>query len=109
MRGLTCDAAAALTRAIRVNFVNFTGVARVESLEATPWASVTFSGARQTVAVELEGDGAEAAADRFLADLSEREFGLRGHILADIALRCDAGRDGGARVRLELEALTVEE
>ncbi|HYI41430.1 MAG TPA: hypothetical protein VE053_14040 [Allosphingosinicella sp.] len=71
------------------------------------WASVTFQGARHELAFRLEGEGAEAAAGRFLSGLDSRNFALRGHLLADITVVAQERRPGFARIRLD--ALTVEE
>ena len=101
-------AARELTRALRVNFVDFAGAFAVDELASRPWASVTFSGARHLVSLRLEGAGAGAAADAFLDGLAERVFELNGHILADMTLVSDMRGDHGNRVRLTLEALTVE-
>jgi hypothetical protein len=100
-------AADALKRALRVYFVKLGAAVAIESLVSRPWASVTFSGDLHRLALCLPGPGAGAAAELFLDGLAERDFALRGHILADIALaeRCD--EDG--QVRLILEALTVED
>jgi hypothetical protein len=96
----------ALARAIRVNFVNFTGVVALDPPASRPWASITFSGERHRLDLRLSGTDAGKAADAFLDGLSEREFDLRGHVLADVALVGDV-RDGDS-VCLTLEALTVE-
>ena len=106
MSALGTDATTALLRALRdtlrtANFLNFE---RVHSCE---WASITFSGARHEVTLRLEGEGADAAANRFAAGLDATEFRLRGHILADIALV--AREPAGEGWRLSLEALTVED
>lgn len=107
MRRLTDEAATALLRALCVHFVHFAGTFRIEELVSRPWASVTFRGARHRVTLALEGEGAGDAADAFLGGLTEAEFELPGHILADIA---PAGeKRTGDRVRLTLEALTVED
>ncbi len=100
------DATTALLRALRSAFdsVNFVNFERVQSRE---WASITFTGARHEVAIRLQGDGAEAAADRFAAGLDATEFRLRGHILADIVLVARERTEDG--VHLQLEALTVED
>lgn len=106
------DAATALLRALHsniVNFVNFAGAFRVESLASRPWASVTFCGARHRVSFVLEGADAAAAADAFVAGLAEAEFDLLGHILADIALVDEQREQDGERVRLTIEALTVDD
>lgn len=96
-----------LKRALRVNFVKIGAAVAIESLVSRPWASITFSGERHRLALYLPGPGAAAAADAFLDGLGERDFALRGHILADIVLaeRCEEED----QVRLVLEALTVEE
>jgi hypothetical protein len=96
----------ALARAIGLNFLNFTGIVALDPPASRRWASITFSGERHLLDLRLTGEDAVRAADRFLDGLSEREFDLRGHIVADIALVRDV-RDGDD-VRLTLEALTVE-
>jgi len=95
-----------LGRALHGHFVHFAGAVAVEEQACRPWASITFSGERHRLLLSLRGAHAAAAADAFLDGLSEREFVLRGHILADIALIGDEREDDA--VRLTLEALTVE-
>ena len=103
------DAATALLQAIRehlVQVVHFAGFV-LEELHSRRWASVTFQGARHRLAFRLEGEGAEAAASRFLSGLQPRDFPLRGHLLADLSLIEEERRPDWAHIRLE--ALTVEE
>ena len=100
------DAAATLVRAIRNAFAG-AGKFTLEELASRAWASVTFSGSRQELTFLVEGEGAEAAATRFLSGLRAAEFPLEGHILADIGLVSEERRPGCARIRLE--ALTVED
>ena len=69
------------------------------SSRSEPWASVTFSGTRHVVALDLRD---RTAANGFAAAASEIEFALRGHIVIDIVVRADDGR-------LAIEALTVED
>ena len=78
-----------------VNFVNFTGQIDARALAQTEWASVTFSGARHHLRVELNGAGAVGAAADFLAALPELEFAIPGQIVADVALLTEERRDGG--------------
>lgn len=106
MSPLATNATTALLRALRKQFgiVNFVKFERVDSRE---WASITFNGARHEIAIRLVGPSAQAAADRFLAGLDTSEYRLRGHLLADIALIARERTDDG--VRLEIEALTVED
>lgn len=79
----------------------------VEDVWSRNWASATFTGTRQVLTFRLEGEAAEEEADTFLAGLDEREFELRGHILADIALLSRTAISDG--VRICLEALIVED
>jgi hypothetical protein len=105
MQPLTQDATTALLRAT-LNFLDFGAV--FEEIRSRSWASLTFTGARHEIALRLEGEGADEAADRFCANLGAAEFDLKGHLLADIALvKREAAREGGVRIRLE--ALTVED
>jgi hypothetical protein len=97
-----------LKRALRAGFAALGAAIVFESLNSRPWASITFAGERHRVTLCLPGPGAEAAAEAFLDGLGEREFTLRGHILADIE---EAGMEGDedGQVRLTLEALTLED
>jgi hypothetical protein len=101
------DATTAFLRAIGGNFDKF--VLTVEESRSRNWASATFSGARHELAFRIEGEGAAAAADSFIAGMSAAEFDLRGHILADIGLVCEERNDAGTLVRISLEGLTVED
>jgi hypothetical protein len=100
------DAATALLQAIRVSFGDFAGFV-LEEIRTRRWSSVTFQGARHELAFRLEGEGAEAAAERFLGSLDARNLTLRGHLVADVSLVSQERRPGFARIRLD--ALTVEE
>lgn len=103
------DPTSALLHTLRrgVNFVNFTP----ERLRSRSWASATFTGVRHEISFRLEGEGANEAADAFLEGLEEREFDLRGHILADIAMVSETRMSGpeGPLIRIALEALTIED
>ena len=103
MAALTA-AGAALARTVRAAFAG--GAVEVEAVDSRPWASVTFAGERHVLRLRVGGTRAREAADRFLDGLGVREFELRGHILADIALV--SRRSGGDGERLVIEALTVE-
>lgn len=69
----------------------------------TPWASITFSGARHELTVEGCMDAQLLTAK--LQSISEDIFELRGHILADVTARVDPN---SPNTRLVVEALTVE-
>ena len=102
------DAGDQLVRALRAGFAALGAETCIEERTSRDWASITFSGARHRLKLRLEGDKAGAAADALLADLAEARFDLRGHMLVDLAVLLDERDESGARVRLVLEALTVE-
>ena len=47
------------------------------------WASITFSGARHTLALLFAGEEAVEAGERFIAALPEHEFAIPGQLVAD--------------------------
>lgn len=47
------------------------------------WASITFTGARHTLALLFAGDEAVAAGENFIAALPEHEFCIPGQLVAD--------------------------
>lgn len=102
------DAGPELKRALRAWFTALGAPLTVEALVSRPWASITFSGERHRLTLCLPGPGAQAAVDSFLDGLEEREFALRGHLLADIEA-AGVERDADGQIRLVLEALTVED
>lgn len=93
------DATSSLICALSVNFVNF----ELREIRSRSWASATFTGVRHELALCVS----EAEADAFLDGLEDREFDLRGHILADIALIEKSIEADGALLRLE--AITIED
>ena len=104
------DIGAALARAICaniVNFMNFSGLVEARPLAQTEWASVTFTGARHHLRVELNGPGAVGVAADFLDVLPELEFAFPDQIVADVTLLAEERRDGGDHAALELEVLTI--
>ena len=101
------DATTAFLRGVSANFLNFR--LTVEDIRSRSWASATFAGARHELSFRIDGEGADAAADAFLATLTAAEFDLRGHVMADIALVSEERGDGGDWVRISLEGLTVED
>jgi hypothetical protein len=101
-------AGAELKRALSANFVTVGAPVTFESLTSRPWASITFAGERHALVLCLPGPGAQAAVDAFLDGLEDREFALRGHVLADIEA-VGIRRDADGQIRLSLEALTVED
>ena len=97
-----------LKRALRAIFVMFGAAVTFDDIVSRRWASITFSGERHRLSLSLPGPGAQAAVDAFLDGLEDRDFALRGHILADIEA-AGIQRDSDGQIRLTLEALTVED
>lgn len=86
----------------------------IEDFSSQPWASLTYSGSRHTLAFRLTGPvmEVEAAHDRLVALLTEPDFDLKGHFLAEMeVVDVDASidLDGCMRMELTVEALTIEE
>ena len=76
----------------------------IVSASWTRWASATFVGARHDVLLSATPS---PALDRWVADLPEAEFALRGHLVADLAV--ESRTCIGDRVELRLGLLTVED
>lgn len=100
------DAADALCRSLREAAGPFPVEFGIEEMESRGWSSITFSGARVRVRLRLEGAQAQAAADALLARTAEADLELRGHLLADLAVRAEERE--AQRVRLTFDAITVE-
>ncbi|MXO73624.1 hypothetical protein GRI40_00095 [Altererythrobacter aerius] len=59
------------------------GLGEVTRHGETPWASITFEGARHTVAMRFAGAAAVEAGERLIAALPDHEFAIPGHIVAE--------------------------
>ncbi len=75
--------------------------ATIENSRSHAWASVTFSGARHELRMQLSG----LSGGGLLAGIGEREFDLPGHILIDI-VASEIEREGEDAL-VTIEALTV--
>ena len=60
--------------------------AQVVSHSERPWASITFTGTRHTLALIFAGAEAVAAAEYFIAALPDHEFAIPKHLVADAAI-----------------------
>jgi len=70
--------------------------------ESSPWASVTFNGARHRIALTLP-DVAEA--DEWIESLPEADLVIPGHLVADLTV-ARVTRHGGT-VAIAIDVLTV--
>lgn len=75
-----------------------------------PWASVTFSGSRHTIALSFAGLEAIATGEAFIAALPDHEFTLPRHIVADASVvAVDHALSPEARLTVEVELLLLED
>lgn len=102
-------AAAALLRSL----LNRAGVERSRILltefKSVDWQSLTFIGERHEIELRIPGPDAASVATRLQDQLSDEEFNLPGHVVADIQLsRAPVEHRDGA-ITLDIEALTIVE
>ena len=77
------DAGTLLIRALR-NAATAAGVTiRVDSIACTPWASATFVGTRHRLTLVADP---VPGLRRWIDDLPEAAFAMRGHIVADLSV-----------------------
>ena len=86
----------------------------IEDFASEPWASLTFSGMRHSLAIKLHGrqNDVETAYDRLEALLTEPDLNMPGHFLAEMELIESSGEihlDGSMSLGIQFEALTIEE
>ena len=109
MRMNLSSAGSALLRAL----VARAGIARDRILlsdwRSTDWQSLTFMGERHSITLRVPGPGSREIADRLAFGLSEADFRIPGHVVADIALinGVECALDGSTT--LCIEALTIAE
>jgi len=100
------DPASALIRAV---LTLARGEAQLEEHRGTAWASATFTGMRHVMRVTLAGREGVATGEWLASVLSDHEFCIRGHLVADIAISAVHRRaEGTPAMTLTIEALTVE-
>lgn len=84
----------------------------IEKAKSRPWASATFQGSRHVVEIGFAGDAAHAAAVAMAEIAPRSEFGISGHIVADVSIDGQSlKRDGEGRpiALLRLSALVIED
>jgi hypothetical protein len=75
-----------------------------------PWASVTFSGSRHTIALSFAGQEAIATGELFIAALPDHEFNLPRQIVADASVvAVDHALSPEVRLTVEVELLLLED
>jgi hypothetical protein len=71
------------------------------------WNSLTFDGERHQITLRVPGPDARTVVDHLLDGLSDHEFTIPGHVVADIFCLGDARFADDGSATLDLEALTV--
>lgn len=74
-----------------------------------PWASVTFTGTRHTIALAFTGTEAVAAGEVFIAALPEHEFAIPGQLVAEAAVVSVDHEVLAERLAVEVDLLLLEE
>ena len=85
------------------------GKAAILGHSETPWASVTFAGARHRLELLFEGEDAIEAGELFIAMLPEHEFAIPGQLVADAAVTAVDHRLQPQRMQVSCELLLLEE
>ncbi len=76
----------------------------------SPWASITFSGARHVVVLRFAGSEAVSDGERLIAVLPDYEFRLRGKLVADASVtRVDHELIPAPLMEVECEILLLDE
>ena len=71
------------------------------------WQSLTFVGERHELELRVPGPNADLLTERLTAGLSDAEFAIPGHIVADIELERAPVQNRDGSVTLHIEALTI--
>lgn len=74
------------------------------------WVSITFAGTRHTLTIMFSGHEGVEAGERFVAELPDHEFTIRGQVVADASVTyTDHRLLPSPRLLVECELLLVEE
>ncbi len=108
MRLPMSSAAAGLLRSLLAR----TGVDRnrilLTEFRSTDWQSLTFTGEQHQIGLRIPAPDAPRILGRLVNGLSDCEFSLPGHIVADIAVAGEPRQKRDGSIGLTIEALTVE-
>lgn len=75
-----------------------------------PWASVTFSGSRHTIALAFTGSEAVAAGEAFIDALPDHEFAIPRQLVADAGvISLEHTMLPEPRLQIEVEVLLLED
>ena len=78
----------------------------VGRFHSVDWQSLTFIGERHEISLRLLGPGSRLAFAKLSDGLSEAEWQLIGHVVADMVIVREKSSDDGS-ILVEIEALTL--
>lgn len=73
------------------------------------WQSLTFIGERHEMELRVPGPDADKLVGQLTAGLSESEFAIPGHIVADIGVERPPVNHSDGSISIHIEALTISE
>lgn len=77
--------------------------------QSVDWQSLTFVGERHRILLRITGENSPRLARRLAGGISEEEFAIPGHIVADMLVTGQPRQEPDGSITLTLEALTIEE
>lgn len=76
---------------------------------STDWQSLTFIGEQHQIRLRIPPPDAAEIASRLVNGLTDDEFSIPGHVVADVVLAGEPERQHDGSIVIAIEALTVEE
>ena len=76
---------------------------------STDWQSLTFIGEQHRIRLRIPAPDAAETVASLVNKLSDDEFSIPGHVVADVALAGEPERQPDGSIVIGIEALTVEE
>ena len=81
----------------------------LSQVRSVDWQSLTFVGERHWIELRIIGDNDVRLAERLTCGLSDAEFTIPGHFVADILVSGEPRREADGGLTLTIEALTIAE
>lgn len=102
-------AAAALLRALIARKPQARDRILLIECRSTDWQSLTFVGERHEMSLRIRGPDAEVTYAALTGGISDAEFPLPGHVLADVAIFGAPARNADGSISFAIEALTIQD
>lgn len=74
-----------------------------------PWRSATFAGTREQITLSFEGEEAIVIGEAFLHTLTEHEFEIPGHVVADVTTCWVHRAWQQSRIDMQIELLLIDD